>query len=577
MKRLSDIKNWALILSLLVITGVTCTKLDVKTYSVIPSASFWKNSAEIAAGKAPAYAALTNVVGHSNTGNQMEILSDEMVYPTRGTDWYDGGQWARIYYHQAAQSDVDGNLNGTWSDLFNGAGNCNFIIYTLQNLPPGTDATLQSDIAEMTALRSLFYFKAMDLWGNIPYVTNFKVDPTTVVNLPRTQVFDSLETNLKAALPYLASNVDLTTYGKVTKYMAFSLLARLYLNAQVYTGTARWADCISMCDSVINSGVFRLSPNYFDRFYGANNTNAENIFVVPLASNNLINGNGIIQASIEFNSALTFGIPCCGYGNNGASTTHDFYKYFDTASSYSANTVTINGRTVHNKLRTFKDQRTAQYLIGQQFQGDGISNYPPNINWVVDNDDPCCTYNGDASTKTTTKIGDFYNNIYSPTVYFDTMTYFTADATDAHFRHAGVRNIKYWPQPGPSNGNMSNAWVVYRLADIYLMRAEAEYNIGDMADALADFNIVRSRAYSGDATKNWAMADMTPDNILAERGRELAWEDVRRTDLIRFGKYTQARSYPPKDADAADNHTLILPIPQTQLSTNTNLKQNPGY
>jgi hypothetical protein len=97
-----------------------------------------------------------------------------------------------------------------------------------------------------------------------------------------------------------------------------------------------------------------------------------------------------------------------------------------------------------------------------------------------------------------------------------------------------------------------------------------------MQPALNDFNIIRTRAYNGNTAFNWKMADLTGPNILAERARELAYENVRRTDIVRFGLYTQARNYPPKPADA-DNHTILLPIPVTQLNTNKNLKQNPGY
>src|SRR5258708_30685772 len=269
----------------------------------------------------------------------------------------------------------------------------------------------------------------------------------------------------------------------------------MYLNAKVYTGTERSADCIAMCDSIINSGIYSVETNYFTPFYGSNSQSLENIFVVPMSSNTLIGGNGFVQASIEFNSALTFGIPCCGYGNNGASSTRDFYQYFDTSSTYSSNVVTINGRAITQKLRTFNDMRTAQFLIGQQFQGDGVTNYPPNKNWVVDNTDVCCTYDGDASVAATTRIGDDYNSIKSPVIYHDDMTVFTAPSTDYVSRHAGARNIKYWPQPGPSNGNMSNAWVIFRYADILLMRAESEYNTSDLGNALIDFNTVRPRAY----------------------------------------------------------------------------------
>lgn len=577
-------KKWAPAIALLWISGAACTKLSVKTYSVLPASTFWSNPANIASGKIPAYSALGNIAGHNGVSNMMEISSDEMVYPTRGTDWYDGGQWARMYYHQNLPSDVDGNVDGCWQGCLSGAGNCNYVIYSLQSLPAGSDPNLQADLAEMIALRSLFYYKAMVLFGNIPYVTDFKIDPKKVNQIPMAATFDSLELNLKSALPYLSGNVDLSTYGKVTKYTAFALLARMYLNAKYYTGTDRSADCIAMCDSIINSGNFALEPDYFDCFAGVDNTSKENIFVVPAATNNLLYSNGIVQASIEFNSSLTFGIPCCNYGNNGASTTHDFYQYFDTNSTYTSNTVQINGRTVNNVLRTFRDQRTGQYLVGQQFQGDGVSNYPPYKNWIVANNDYCCTYNGDTSVRGTTKIGDYYNSLYSPVMYYDTMTEFTFGTSPAYFRHAGVRNIKYWPQPGlPANNNMANAWVLFRLADVYLMRGEAEYWTGDKANALKDFNVVRTRAYSGSTAYNWTLADLTPDNILQERGRELAWEDVRRIDQIRMQVYTgtpyftRARNYPPKPADATDNHTFFLPIPLTEINTNPNLKQNPGY
>jgi starch-binding outer membrane protein, SusD/RagB family len=577
-----NLKKWAPAVFLLWISGAACTKLNVKTYSVLPAAEFWADPDNIANGKIAPYTALGNVVGHTGVGHMMEIPSDEMVYPTRGTDWYDGGQWARMYYHQNLPTDVDGNVDGCWQGCLSGVSKCNYVILTLQGLPAGTDANLNADVAEMVALRSIFYYKAMVLFGNFPYV-NYAVDPTKVTQTPMAAVFDSLEVALKGALPNLKTNVDPSTYGVVTKYAAFALLARMYLNAKFFTGTDRSADCISMCDSIIASGNYALEPDYFDCFAGINNSSKENILVVPGSQNGLTYSNGIIQASIEFNSALTFGIPCCNYGNNGASTTHDFYQYFDTASAYSSNTVQINGRTVNNTLRTFNDQRTGQYLVGQQFQGNGVSNYPPYKNWVVANNDYCCTYNGDTSVANTTKIGDYYNSQYSPTIYYDTMNEFVFGTSPAYFRHAGVRNIKYWPQPGlPPNNNMGNAWVVFRLADVYLMRGEAEFWTGDLGDALNDFNTVRQRAYSGSSAYNWTSSDLTADNILQERGRELAWEDVRRLDQIRMQTYTgtpyftRARNYPPKPADP-DNHTMFLPVPIVELNTNPKLSQNPGY
>ena len=581
MRTINKFRNWAVGILLLWLSGIACTKLDVKTYSVIPASSYFQNAAEVAAAKAPAYSAVSNIFTNGSTWLTEEVSSDEMIFPTRGSDWYDGGTWASLYYHNQTPTDVYGWINGTWSDNLNGASQCNYIIYTESHLanPP---ATLKADVAELTALRSYFYFNAMDVFGNIPYVTNFKVDPSSVQTVPRSQVFDSLERDLLASIPDLPSNVDATTYGKATKWMAYSVLARLYLNAGVYKGKGAypandyWQKCKDVCDIIINSGPYQLDPEYFNSFYGQNNLSTpENIFVAPVSGNGIIPGNGIIQRTIEFNSSLTFGIPCCNYGNNGASATHDFYQFYDTSSHYTVGPKSLAGRTVVSTLRTFNDHRTAQWLIGQQFQGDGVSNYPPWNEWVTDNNDACCTYNGDASTGQTSKIGDFYNGLYTPVIYYDKMTEFS-NPTDT-FRHAGVRNIKYWPQAGNATGNQGNAIVIFRLGDIYLMRAEAEWNLGLTANALKDFNAVRDRAYgNSNPAHQWTEVNLTKENVLAERGRELAWEMVRRTDQVRFGTFTAPHQYPPKPADA-DDHFNLFPVPQVQITANPNLKQNPGY
>ncbi|MCW3116391.1 MAG: RagB/SusD protein, partial [Chitinophagaceae bacterium] len=207
-----------------------CTKLDSKVYTQIVNENFWQTPAQIAAGKAPAYSALQGVGGNSGIYWEHEISSDEMITPTRGGDWGDGGMWTNIWNHIETP---DGGANGwAWGDIYNGVGKCNYIIYTLSNLNPAPP-TLAADLAEMKTLRSYFYYQALDLFGNVPYVTNFKQDPSTVVTLPRDQVYDSLVAVLTDALPLLSTSHDITTYGKVNKYFGLSLLAKLYLNAEV--------------------------------------------------------------------------------------------------------------------------------------------------------------------------------------------------------------------------------------------------------------------------------------------------------------------------------------------------------
>ncbi|HSB93820.1 MAG TPA: RagB/SusD family nutrient uptake outer membrane protein [Flavitalea sp.] len=551
----------ALALMSVCVLGVTCTKLDVKVYSVLANEDFWKTPEEIAAGKAPAYQALTGV-GPDHSGFWIQSMTaDEMVTPTRGGDWGDGGAWGKPYFH--TQLADDNFVNGAWSDIFAGVGKCNFIIYTLENLNPAP-VTLEKDLAEIRAVRSYFFSVGLDLFGNIPYVTNFKVDPTTVVNIPRAQVFDSIEADLKAVLPLLTEETGLSTYGKMTKWFAYAILAKMYVNAEVYTGTPRWADCVTMCNNIIQSGKFSLSPNYFDNF-GVNLPTPENLMVIPY-DKNFIGGQYTTVSTIMSNNAYSFGITT-NYGNNGMSVTRDFYKNFDTTSVYYSQMV--NGFV--NTYRTFNDQRTGQILVGQQYVA-GIP-YPPykDILFNSTNTAPA----GDPWDPSSSAIKLYDQQSHLPLAYYDTMVQFS-NSSD-YFRLAGLRNIKYYPQPGPTGDYMSNQQPLSRYADVLLMKGEALLRSGTSLDeALASVNEVRRRAYSGSTAHDWTMADLTLPNLLAERGREMAWELVRRTDVIRFGTFGNAKTYPPKPADA-DDHFELLPIPVAQHLTNPNLTQNPGY
>jgi hypothetical protein len=361
----------------------------------------------------------------------------------------------------------------------------------------------------------------------------------------------------------------LSTYGKVTKYFAHAILAKLYLNAEIYTGTPRWQECINECKN-ITAGGYALEPMYFDNFRDVvQEKSAEIIFAVPYKANIMPAGGGnyINVASIQYNNALlTF--QQAGMGNNGMCTTQPFYNFYDTTSTYE--TRVVNGNT--NVYRTFNDMRTGQFLIGQQYV-KGIT-YPPhqNILYKSSNTLPAGLSNSDPSAIT---IYDDQSQL--PLAYYDTMYQISNPAP--YFRMAGLRNIKYWPEPGGNVGdNISNDVPLFRYADILLMQAECELRLNqDLGDALEKVNMVRRRAYSGSTTHDWQPADLTLDNLYAERARELAWEMVRRQDMIRFGKFLEARTIPDKPADPADKHTYVLPIPSSVILSNPNITQNPGY
>jgi starch-binding outer membrane protein, SusD/RagB family len=547
----------------LIVAGVgisSCTNLDAKVYSVVPNSEFWQTPAEIAAGVAPAYAALQNI-----PEGDLELVaasSDEMVIPIRGADWLDGNQHTQEWLHTWTPDNP--SMNGMWNDVFGGIGKANFTLNVVNSLatPPPNLAAIN---AEVKSLRDYFYFLAMDRFGNVPYVTSFNVDPSTLKQSASPAIYDSIVADLTANIALLPGNVDATTYGRFTKWSAFALLAKLYLNKDVYTATTTgqspnlpaWQKCMDMCDSIIGSGLYSLESNYFDNFSPNNSSilsGGENIFVVPFDKAN-IGGNNWEMATLHYQNNLN--LPLSGSPWNGFCSTADYYSNFDTSSVY-----TVKGSTT---FRTFLDQRAGQYLIGQQYAIQFT--YPPSTNVV---------YAADASLK----INDLQ---FSIPLVFNPIVSSLSDPSGS-FRAAGLRNIKYYPDAGTAGGQ-SNDMVLFRLADIYLMRAEADLRLNGTVSgtSLGYVNAVRQRAYSGDASHNWTAGQVTLASLLAERARELSWEGWRRNDLIRYDvengthdQYFGAARNPSKTADP-DAHLQLFPIPSQQITANANLHQNPGY
>ena len=562
-RNMTNRKSYAVLLlvPIVIAVGISCTKLDAKVYSVVPNANFWQTPAEIAAGVAPAYAALTAIPG-GNTFEVNEVSSDEIVIPIRGADWLDNNVHIQEWLHNWPNDNA--NINGAWGDIYNGIGKANFTLNVVNSLatPPSNLAAIN---AELKSLRDYYYFLAIDMFGNVPYVTSFNVDPSSVKNdLGRAAIYDSIVTDLKNNIPLLATNVDASTYGRLTKWGALTILAKLYMNAQVYTGsqagtpgTADWADALSTLDQIIASGAYSLQSNYFDNFAINNSTilaGGENIFVVPFDKVN-IGGDNMEMMTLHYQNNLNFNLT--GSPWNGFCTTADYYANFDTTSVY-----TVKGTTT---FRTYLDQRAGQFLIGQQYNLP--YSYPPSTNVV---------YSADPSLI----INDLQ---FSIPLIFNPVVPQLSNASGP-FRGAGLRDIKYFPEAGTA-GNQSNDMVLFRLSDIYLMRAEADLRLNGSISgtSLGYINAVRERAYGGDASHDWTAPQATLDNILAERAREVTWEGWRRNDLIRYEtanpgtKYFSGPRNPQKTQDPADNHLMIFPIPTQQITANPNLVQNNGY
>ena len=322
---------------------ISCTKLDTKVYSPVSDQNFWQTSDQIAAGIAPAYQALQNLPG-GNLLEISEVSGGEMIVPTRGNDWYDNGDHQSLWLHNWKPD--RGPLDGLWSDFFNGIGKSNFTL-SVVNALTSKPSNINAINAELKVLRAYFYYHAMDAFGNVPLVTDFNTNPNSITNSDRPTVFAFIEKEVKDNISLLPANKNDTTYGRMTRWGAHMLLAKLYLNALVYTGTARWNDCISECDSVIKSGVYSMSADYFDNFSVANDGSAENIFIVPF-DKKYIGGNNWEMQTLHYQSNATFGLS--GSPWNGFCSTADIYNQYDNA-----------------------DKRKSMYLVGQQYGADGTA------------------------------------------------------------------------------------------------------------------------------------------------------------------------------------------------------------
>jgi len=497
----------------------SCTKLDTKVYDQVTN--FWQNPDQIAAGVAPAYSGLRNYVpsfsgGSPGVYNLNEMSTDEIIVPDRGTDWNDAGFWDLMWKHTWGPGHI--GMQDGWQFIYGGIARVNLILQTLNSLNP-KPANIVSIEAELKTIRAFYYYLAIDLFGNVPIQEIGVTELDKLGTKPRREVYAYTEKELKDNLAALSPEVNSQTYGRATKWFGEALLAKLYLNAEVFTGTPRWAECISACDAILNANKYALEANFFNNFLVANERSRENIFVIPfdrIAGLDFF----VVQAfSLHYNSPATFGLD--GFGFNGFCSTAEYYNIFNP-----------------------NDLRRKMFLVGQQYVGQ---------------------------IQDTANLQ--FDRLGNPLIFDPVITTFKIQPPKTET--AGARCAK-WEFNKQGWGNMSNDFAVYRLADVILMKAEAQFRSGDINEALITINqkingvSIRSRA----GLPDFSAAEMNPDGLLAERARELSWEGWRRNDMIRLGHFLDPR-IPEKDASA--EYRKLYPIPQAEITKNPYLKQNPGY
>ncbi|MCX2475788.1 RagB/SusD family nutrient uptake outer membrane protein [Pedobacter sp. MC2016-05] len=385
----------------------------------------------------------------------------------------------------------------------------------------GADATnVLRYRAEARFLRAFQYWVLLDAFGNPPFLTeNDLIGKVNPKQTTKAALFAYVESELKAIEGDLANPGSAESeYGRANKGADWALLARLYLNAQVYTGTAKYTEAITYSSKVIASS-YSLKPNYRDLF---------------LADNNINNTENILTINYD-------GVNGTNYGGTTFLINAMVYTAPDAAGMVSTAYGVPNGGWAGNRTR---------------------QNLPalfPDPNGTLD------------------KRGIFAG------------TKAVIDAIDAPndgLKVTKFKNITSTNTTPPSlNGTFSSLdFALFRLAEQYLIYGEAVArggSGGSVAQALTYVNALRSRAY-GNTSGNVSAAALTTDFYLDERGRELYWEGHRRTDLIRYGKFTGSTYLWPfkggvKAGTSVPAYRNLYPIPNADLIANPNLVQNPGY
>lgn len=506
MKKLIIYGTFIFLLGLL---SVGCTDLEEEVYSQIPVDSYGTTDVEVNSLIAPIYSRLRDFNAIRSAVNN---TTDMFVTPTRrGGDWWDGGAFKEMA--QGTWRPQTGAIIGDYNTSYSRITECNRIIYLIENSPAITDK--EPFLSQIRAARAFRYFILLDEYGNVPIVTDF-TDLSKPSTNPRAEVYDFVLSELNAIKDVIRSDISSSSYGKYTKGAVYTMLAKMYLNAEVWNpaGGPKYQEAADACDVVMGLG-YSLEPNWKEQF-SANNENSKEAILV--AVNSLSSTFGVRGYTLHYLGPKALGLP--GSANNGIAAHADFVRSFDP-----------------------DDKRLAwSFIIGPQLD--------PSTGQVL-----------------ITAHGRPLDHTIDITMKYA----LDADGWGQTEQEDGARCFKWEYKKGATA--MENDYAIFRLADVYLMKAEALVRAGgDNVEATRLVNEIRKRVFTDPAKLK---TSVTLDDIYLERRWELAWEGWGRQDMIRFGTFLNA--IPGWRSAALPEFRLLWPIPQTALDANPNLTQNPGY
>ena len=499
-----------------------CTNLDETVYDNVPADSFGYTDSEISVLVGTVYKTLKNYPADGNFIALDMMSGSDAVTPTRkGGDWYDGGQYREIYMHTwTSQTSV---IKGAWSTASEAIGTCNANLKVVESSDFLSDEQMSLYTSEIRGIRAFWIYKMMDDWGNIPLVTD-SADKELPACQPRQTVFDWLikeVTEIAETCPGRENG-----YAKFTKGAAYTLLAKLYLNAEAWGVSCNnaYQMAAECCDKVMAMGYI-LEPDFKANFSLTNESSREAILAAPFSETDTDKDNRwqLMNRTLHYKDQLALSNGVSAW--NGVCAQPEYVKLFSDDDP----------------------RKEATFLIGQM-------------------------YNASTGEPIETDHGFLLNHTIDVTMLAGTE--YDGTTWGAVNQHDGARCQK-WPYSTTLTDAMGNDFHVFRYADVLLMKAEALLRSGGSAsEATSLVNQVRERAF-GDSNHNYAT--VTLDDILLERRLELSWEMHNRQDDIRFGVYDKGMWAASNCVRKTDAYLKLFPISQDAYQSNDKLTQNPGY
>lgn len=471
---------------------------------------------------APAYASMRDFMDTGGLFALTETSTDECVFPSRGSDWNDVNNRTLFWHTYDATNE---HVKNGWNALMSTLTRSNVAINYLSELEQTEE--VKGYINEVKFIRALSMYYLMDYWGHFPMresdATDFSALPQI---LDRPAALERIISELNEIIPNLKQKGEVP-YGRITKAAAQTLLAHIYLNYQVFTGTApeftdgqaEWDKVIDLCTEIINSGKYKFSDDYWKLYLSDNSAEADATeAILPFVYDQSLGVSGQSWLNVTLHYSQNFGHYSFW---NGCCTTPTFLDTWDKT----------DPRYTDSRLKSQIGFNIGM-IEGQQYSISGEA------------------------------LKDRKDNplIYTPDFKVD-----GASETE------GVRVLKYAPDPNYAYGSGSdNDVMFYKYSDIYLMRGEARFRKGDVEGALQDINTVRAAR----GVKEYTAQTLTLESFYNKRGYEFYWDSMsRRDDMVRFNKYCGARY----NVEACDKHFILFPIPQSALEANGELKQNEEY